>query len=354
MFFEGLPLPHLGGTVLLRGASKLDLIKIKQTASYFLFTCYNWRLEKSYLMDEFAQPPHQKDEFFDDSKESTPELPISKLQIPEEPIKLQNENKIKLELFSDGENDTEFFSMSKKSNSESSNNDHAKAEKIENNHKVTSESRKITLESASDFSDPLLSGNVEDDVFKSNNSEKFSVAELPFSNDFRKALDDTILCISPYLNFTLPYLETEMGKKCKLRSFFPSEIFFSNQIGNKKKVKAIKDTTSLEVVNNQEQDLKMKPPHPFITARFRTSADSNEFQSLLAHFRACGGRFEHRNIMYNDDTDENDFEENKKLIAESEHGHLDALDPLNHQRLAILFCSFSHMSNNAPAFCVKM
>ncbi|KAK4877008.1 hypothetical protein RN001_009514 [Aquatica leii] len=337
MFFEGLPLPHLGATVLLRGASRKELVTIKQISTFLLFACYNWRLEKSYLMDEFAQPPNSKDEFFDDSKENSPDLPISKIQF-------DNDNKSRIDLFLDIENDTEFFSSSTKSGVlDSVKTLQTKNEKLS--------SQKIAAESTSDFSDPLLSCNLEDDVFKANNSEKFSVAELPFANSFRKALDDTILCISPYMVFTIPYLETDTGRKCKLRNFFPSEIYLNRKTNNKKRVKS-KDFDKIDD-ELAVFSLQLKSPHPFVTARIRTTADNNEFQSMLANFRACGGRLGHKQIQNNDDEVLPQTE--PKPMSEFENsGHLDALDPLSHQKLAVLFCSFSHLSENAPAFCVKM
>lgn len=74
MFFEGLPMPHLGATVLLRGAPNEELAKLQNVASFFLFAVYNWRLEKSFLMDEFAKPPDSKFGFLDDSRENSPTL----------------------------------------------------------------------------------------------------------------------------------------------------------------------------------------------------------------------------------------------------------------------------------------
>lgn len=72
---------------------------------------------------------------------------------------------------------------------------------------------------------------------------------------------------------------------------------------------------------------------------------------MLAHFRACGGRLEKKATLaiINKDTNEN---LRKKLRSDFELDHVDVLDPNNHQRLAVLFCSYSDKSNNAPAFCV--
>lgn len=68
---------------------------------------------------------------------------------------------------------------------------------------------------------------------------------------------------------------------------------------------------------------------------------------MLAHFRACGGRYEKReNVCI-------EVNEVKTRKTDNEALTKDVLDPVNHQRLAVLFCSFSFESNNAPAFCVN-
>lgn len=235
MFFEGLPFTHLGATILLRGASKPELSKLKHVVSTLIFSSYNWRLEKSFLMDEFVQPPNPKaDEFFSDgsSKESSPDFNVN-LEIKETSSQsnenktkdAQNKDNTKLEKsFTQKETHFDYAVLAKKDED----NDSTK-EKTNSSTRSSNDEKKLPTESIEDFSDPLhLYLNVEDDVFKTNNNQQFSVAELPFSNKFRKALDDTILSISPYLKFSVPYLETDIGRKCKLRSFFPEEIYFSD------------------------------------------------------------------------------------------------------------------------------
>ena len=44
---------------------------------------------------------------------------------------------------------------------------------------------------------------------------------------FRKALDDVILSSSPYIRPDIPYLETDAGSKCLLRSHFASDVYWS-------------------------------------------------------------------------------------------------------------------------------
>lgn len=64
MYFEGCANPHLGATILLRGGSQNELRKVKNVTSMMIFAAYSCRLEKSFLMDEFAMPPSPKDNSF--------------------------------------------------------------------------------------------------------------------------------------------------------------------------------------------------------------------------------------------------------------------------------------------------
>lgn len=224
MFFEGLPNPHLGGTVLLRGGTKSELNCIKKIASLMLFTVYNWRLEHSLLMDEFACPPSSKCEFLDDSRDNSPELSI--------PKSTTNSNI----------DNTKFESIIKKNEPIT-----IKKEKPDQ----MLESKKITVETIEDFTDPLHSDvtHISNDA-----NEKLTVTELPLANSFRNFLDDTILCASPYIVFAAPYLESESGKKSNLRKFFPKEIYLSEQFNRSKKIRK----KEFEDQSNTIEDAKEK------------------------------------------------------------------------------------------------
>lgn len=52
------------------------------------------------------------------------------------------------------------------------------------------------------------------------------MAKLVSENRFTEALKNTILSISPNTDFPLPYLETDAGRKCILRSRFPTDLFY--------------------------------------------------------------------------------------------------------------------------------
>ncbi|CAH1099797.1 unnamed protein product [Psylliodes chrysocephalus] len=302
MFFEGLPCPHLGATILLRGASETELSKLKNVSILMLFTFYSWRLEKSFLMDEFAMPPNAK-EFLEDSRENSPVDSDSKT------------------IISEGVKKTERPAMKRFSREEQL-------------------SEKKTL--VEDFTDPLHSSSVDFEPKISN--QTLAVAQLPFSNSFKKHLDDTILCISPYIVIPPPYLETELGKKCKLRQFFPDDLYFSMQFGNqaKSKWRNLEESKVDQGISTQNT----KHLHPFLITKLTKNAEDPNVQNLVANFRACGGRYEKKeNICVE--------KKSEKLSEKTETNAKDVLDPVNHQRLAVLFCSYSTESNNAPAFCVN-
>ncbi|RZB49897.1 1-phosphatidylinositol 3-phosphate 5-kinase [Asbolus verrucosus] len=334
MFFEGLPMTHLGGTVLLRGAPKNELARLEKVASFFLFATYNWRLEKSFLMDEFAQPPNSTCEFLDDSKENSPTLPTVETALNEN--NKSNNRVYSYDNIMKYNEDDVFVKDTNLKNTES------KIIESNSHSSGNNEGKKMNTETVDDFTDPLQSYNVDEEIPEVR--EKLSVAELPFSNSFRKSLDDTILCISPYLMFYVPYLETEVGRKCKLRKFFPSEVYFSEQFNNNTKIKIVKELDDDVKEPNHHQT---KPLHPFLVTKITTSVDNNDIQAMLAHFRACGGSYEKKEILC-----KSVATPEEGILKNKEKNHInkqDVLDINNHQRLSVLFCSFSHESTNSPA-----
>jgi len=66
---------------------------------------------------------------------------------------------------------------------------------------------------------------------------------------------------------------------------------------------------------------------------------------MLALFRAQGGR-----ILHNQS--EKLSIKSKKISIKNEK-LIDIFDPVNHQRLPVMFYSFCPESNNAPSFCVE-
>lgn len=56
MFFEGCPVPERGCSVLLRSNTINQLKILKSILKQLVLMIYNWKFEKSYLMDQFALP----------------------------------------------------------------------------------------------------------------------------------------------------------------------------------------------------------------------------------------------------------------------------------------------------------
>lgn len=67
MFFEGCPVPERGCSVLLRGSSNKQLKILKCILRQLILMIYNWKLEKSYIMDQFASPPVKTKQLNNDS-----------------------------------------------------------------------------------------------------------------------------------------------------------------------------------------------------------------------------------------------------------------------------------------------
>lgn len=74
--------------------------------------------------------------------------------------------------------------------------------------------------------------------------------------------------------------------------------------------------------------------------------NSDHVQSILALFRAQGGR-----ILHNM-SEKSCLKNNKKKYIKKEI-LFDVFDPVNHQRLPVMFYSFCPESINAPSFCVE-
>ncbi|XP_012235504.1 putative 1-phosphatidylinositol 3-phosphate 5-kinase [Linepithema humile] len=459
MYFEGCANPHLGATILLRGGSQTELKKVKNVTSMMIFAAYSWRLEKSFLMDEFAKPPSPKDNSFLDEtsqKDSLSGEESKKLEdhvIDEHAMDVKKPSKLNhdqeaalsgeqsarniqsnnpstsvkdedtrssenilsvdslrevssmlsedsdpydtLKLFktklkpslqdakdampTSCENDTANDDKSKDhssglvSDAAEEHNDSAtlftnkdvdqKTEELDKarlKDKISSEEKRIYGESISDRSDPLHQYLNEDDedVFNhtSPNGQRLSVADFPLFNKFKKALQDTVLSVSPYLKFSIPYLETEIGRNCVLRSFFPREIFYSTQFLDKVKetrTNSVGVSEQLASDSRERTSVMLKLQHPFAQIRLTTDADNREVQSLLADFRARGSRlYPTHNVLLDKAL------QSAATSAESNEQQLipswpDCLDPASHQRLSVLFCSFSHTGNDTPAFCVN-
>uniref|UniRef100_T1E1T0 1-phosphatidylinositol-3-phosphate 5-kinase n=1 Tax=Cupiennius salei TaxID=6928 RepID=T1E1T0_CUPSA len=341
MFFDGCP-ENLGCTILLRGGSANELKKVKQVVQFMIYAAYNWHLERSFLMDEFA--------FFPSSLSADIDAKVSDDELK------PNVNKTET-------------SSSAESGSGSAKKMKSKAEEV---------GRKLETQSISDFSDPLHSYLQEvNEVIMPESA--FKVDKLPAPDTFKRLLDDIVLCCSIGIKIPLPFLETDIGKKCALRKFFPSEIYWSRHFTQTNEMKTLQEidtqidldeeNASLRKGLGQSKNVEMQSYHRFVSLKIVDFLKSSiEMQSMLSDFRARGGtikylcphersaREKEKKPAY--DSLSSDKENFQPAVASNNTGlcwekKIDALDPKNHQTLAVLFSSYSCTSDNAPNYCVS-
>lgn len=273
MFFETPSTPR-GCCVLLRGDTNAELIKVKRVGLMLLFARYNWRLELSFLLDEFARPPSPKSSIFD-SKDHSPSKGDDDVESDEE---LQQQQKVD-NVVIPAQNLTTLITKAVAIKAERKNDE-----------------KTVNKENVKDFSDPLRATDLPLSAFDPEMSVEFAV-ETPYDNRFRTALSSTVLSISPFVGFPLPYLETEQGRKCHLRSYYPIELYYSKQWSENSD-----KPSTIQIDNNQmnndmtpspDKTISLNPVHPFVQHKITTSIDSSkELQALWASYKASGGRLQ--------------------------------------------------------------
>lgn len=324
LFFDGCS-SKLGCTILLRGGSGPELKKVKNIIRFMLYVAFNWRLEFAFLTDEHAQPPAQSQLTEDDIENETTEengvvpnkCPLIADQVGEPKVSVGPEDSTK----------------------------------------------KVEMSCVEDFSDPLhtLLNADEDDSALTEHRLSLKTQVLPLSNSFKLALDSTILCCSPFIRLTLPYLKTEAGRRCELRKFFSDEIYWSPKTCDTEEVwtKMEPDDSPLSALNakNMQEKVVILPYHPFTFQKLSSSLwESAEAEALLADFRARGGRIQNLCQHNSGKAESSTGHSPTSGVGTEQHlwdGRIDALSPYNHQRVAVLFCSYSPTSSNAPYFCVN-
>lgn len=317
MIFEGPLNPKVGCTILLRGGTLTEFSKLKKILSFLILSEYNWRLEKSFLMDEFAKPPAPPTELFLDSPTESPDY--------KQPICKPNEGKLAYEESFEDDSPCAF-------DGEKPIKQPAKILEAEIKECSPGEDLKINDPLQADHNDPIW--------IQATDTVQLSVAELPRGNKFRTALDDTILSISPFLKLGVPYLESEIGRNCHLRSYFPDTIYYSKQLIEAKSEKEVRSAPQI----NQKDSIvdQLLPMHKMLTTKLTDDVSDANVQTLLALFRANGGRIP-LGLKLNA----------KRIPATTDVQKCrDVLDAFEHQRFSVLFCSYSSHSENAPAFCV--
>ncbi|XP_049341277.1 1-phosphatidylinositol 3-phosphate 5-kinase isoform X8 [Astyanax mexicanus] len=191
---------------------------------------------------------------------------------------------------------------------------------------------------------------------------------------FKQELKDIILCISPFVTFREPFLLTPAGLRCPSRDYFPENIYLSpllnkefKELDGRRKKLLLKETAPptgslTNGMASQQRHTQVLPSHMLTTACIvEPLACSNDLARMLADYRAQGGRIRQRDV--DPFASPPPTKAPVKADSEEEKGpgqsemawatKLDCLNPINHQRLCVLFSSSSTQSNNAPNHCVS-
>lgn len=201
----------------------------------------------------------------------------------------------------------------------------------------------VNIENVADFSDPLRAISVSPSKFEIGDVEL--EVQHPLDNRFRTSLNSTILSISPYVSFPLPYFETEAGRKCLLRKLFPDELFYSNQWSSKAEKFEMPENPKVA----DDEASKAKFNNEFMTMKITAPADHTVIQTAIADYRRNGGCYQKVVRMKK-------VEKKSTVIrtCSTVDAAKDALDMHCHQRLPVLFCSFYYNTRDLPtSFCAQ-
>uniref|UniRef100_A0A8C2JI73 1-phosphatidylinositol 3-phosphate 5-kinase n=1 Tax=Cyprinus carpio TaxID=7962 RepID=A0A8C2JI73_CYPCA len=379
MFFDGCP-PQLGCTIKLRGASEYELARVKEIIIFMVCVAYHSQLEISFLMDEFAMPPSLTE------SSSFPCLLESTTLEEEEDYDGYTLGDDYLTLLPEGDFEPGLQEIIKAhsrqaSISESSRKD-GESPRINKTGSVNKEleetlvhrdstSSETSLPPTRLFRDPLQddTGLFVTEHVASTDDRLKSISAL-----FKQELKDIILCISPFITFREPYLLTAAGLRCRSRDYFPEQVYLSpllnkdlKELDGRRKRQLLKESgPSSGSLNNgtvsHQRTIQILPCHKLTGARIiELLGSSQELARMLADYRAQGGRIRQREGMQLRETPptkapmKSDSEEDKGagLNEMTWANKLDCLNPVNHQRLCVLFSSSSAQSNNAPNPCVS-
>ncbi|KAK7498566.1 hypothetical protein BaRGS_00010226 [Batillaria attramentaria] len=222
-----------------------------------------------------------------------------------------------------------------------------------------------------DCSDPLLSyqKNQDDSIFKRSQSIQFQEQKQTMYRQFRNTLHGISLSASPYIKYNVPFLESEAGANCFVRKYLPDEIYWSALFTGEKapKEQRLSRTKYLDMDYGArfpvKSDIKITEAHPFVLSEMTAAAHENSTQALLADFRARGGRIYMLSGEGKNGVSRDSAKAKKEAVEETlanEYGRTgicwekktDCLDVRNHQKLSVLFSSYSYRSPNHPNPCV--
>lgn len=350
MFFDGCA-THLGCTVILRGASNAELKRVKMIMNFMIYAVYNWKLERSFVVDGHTYIAPLPSESFDledkefedavdhmdgvDGTEGSTLDPTLVRGISEQVQGISEAMQGVEEFTTDALMDDAFSGAisvtAPMDNASVASTDTLEAPRDAADAKEQSKDEsdnaakpgmpvptiglldksKLT-QTVSDFSDPLHSylnsGASPQETPLEPPRGSFSLTEEPLANSFRKAVDETILSVSPYLRYSIPYLETEAGQNSLLRRFFQKDLYQSVLFEKDNLMRRPKfSEMEPRITTDSNRNVAIKDVHLMIKLQITTGANDKEFKAVLADFRARGGRL--RNICSCETTGDSAYHE---------------------------------------------
>lgn len=138
-----------------------------------------------------------------------------------------------------------------------------------------------------DCSDPLLGyqKNQDDSIFRRSQSIQFQEQKQPMSHQFRHMLHGTILSVSPYIKYSIPYLESEAGAKCFVRKYLPDNIYWSASFMGEKvpKEQRLSKAKYMEMEYGgrypASSNIRITEAHPFVLNEM--TAPANDSSTLV-------------------------------------------------------------------------
>ncbi|XP_036361555.1 1-phosphatidylinositol 3-phosphate 5-kinase isoform X2 [Octopus sinensis] len=387
---------HLACTVTLRGSHNSELKRVKKIMQFMTYAAYHSQLEVSFIMDEFGLPPPSGDEIGlnldTDISDVNSELRDSQQDVNSEQkdvidnrghvfnnqcrrdaFKTASSMTLSLQLVEEvGDTDVVDSEPSEKDIESSKEDDPSLDISTEVSQSsdnklckdVMSNSRKQPgIEELTDFSDPLHNylTTKDDSIFHS--SVALQEQKVAQQQKIRKALEDLVLSVSPYIKIDPPYLETTNGLKSTLRKYFPDEMYFSPALSEKNIDNRPKyfDTDVVSRISNKK-NVEITEAHPFIMWKLEKPVKDPSVQDILSDFRARGGRIKttQSGSCYHDEckevakkTSNGEIKNDINYVSFYYDQKRDCLDLYSHQHLSVLFSSFSSNSSNAPNPCVN-
>ncbi|KAL6074599.1 hypothetical protein STEG23_028664, partial [Scotinomys teguina] len=412
MFFEGCP-QHLGCTIKLRGGSDYELARVKEILIFMICVAYHSQLEISFLMDEFAMPPTlmQSPSFHSLTEgrvdEGGPQEQFSGSSLPQDPEcppdSLSSDDSTLLEsrtVLEKGEQDSKsvpqavaslkhqdytaptcpagipcaLFALVPESLLPLHMDQQDAVGDEEPEPPQQPDEQQDPKSQMRAFRDPLQDDTgmyITEEVTSSEDKRK------TYSLTFKQELKDVILCISPVITFREPFLLTEKGMRCSTRDYFPEQIYWSPLLNKevkemeiRRKKQLLRDLSGLQGMNGsvQAKSIQVLPSHELVSTRIAEHlGDSQSLGRMLADYRARGGRIQSKHLdpfVHSKDAsctssgklaNRTESDEERGLIPSDAlwSTKVDCLNPVNHQRLCVLFSSSSAQSSNAPSACVS-